>query len=56
MAFYILVSIGALFGVWRLSRSRVMRAWLSGHSSDPSRSAVDRVEEATRGATYRDDG
>ena len=42
MAFYILVSIAVVLGVWMLARSRVLRAWLRGRGSDPSASATAR--------------
>jgi len=41
---------------WGLARSSVMKAWLRGRGSDPSSSGIDRMNEAGRDATWRDDG
>jgi hypothetical protein len=54
MAFYTLLTIAVLFVVWRLAKSRVMRAWLQGRSGDPSQSNVRR-NEIYRTATLRQD-
>jgi hypothetical protein len=56
MGFYILVGLVVVLLGWILARSPVMKAWLRGRGSDPSSSGIDRMNEAGRDATWRDDG
>jgi predicted kinase len=56
MVFYMFLGLVAIVIVRQLARSRVMRAWLRGRSSDPSASAKLRSDESQRRNSWTDDG
>ncbi len=58
MVFYIFVAVMVVLLGWALMRSRVMRSWLSGRSSDPFASGSSRDHLSNRGfePSWNDDG